>query len=188
MHRKVYSRISIFYALLPLVLFLIIGSLLWKGLWLKPHELPSVLIGKPAPVFSAQSIERPETIMTEAIFKGQVTLLHVWASWCTSCQQEHVLLTELVKKHDLCMVGLNYFDDLKSATMLLKTQENLYQVNLFDPMGKIGMDYGVYGTPETFVIDQEGIVRYRHVGPIDKTLWQTELQPVIVRLQETKHG
>jgi cytochrome c biogenesis protein CcmG/thiol:disulfide interchange protein DsbE len=161
---------------------LIFGGFLWKGLKLNPAELPSALIGKSVPHFSIPDISHSQKNITETIFKGQVALLHVWSSWCTACQKEAEFIHDIVKNHKLFMVGLIYYDNLKDAKEWLAVKGNPYQINLFDKEGRLAMDFGVYGTPETFVIDKQGIIRYRHVGPLNEALWQQKLLPLINQL------
>lgn len=173
--------------LAPLCIFLIIGGFLWKGLALKPQELPSVLIGQTAPPFQLSTVEDPTRHVTEALFQGHVTILNIWATWCSSCQTEHELWMQLAKKQDaLFLVGLNYHDGLEDAKNWLKNLGNPYRLTLFDQNGRVGMDYGVYGTPETFIIDKRGVIRHRHVGPMDAMVWQEKLLPMIGVLENEK--
>jgi cytochrome c biogenesis protein CcmG/thiol:disulfide interchange protein DsbE len=169
--------------LLPLCLFLVIGGFLWKGLDLNPKEIPSVLVGHSAPHFNLGIVKDSNRFVTDQIFIGKVTILNVWATWCVSCKAEHAVWMDLAKKHNLFLVGVNYRDDLKMAERWLKTAGNPYAVCIFDKAGKFGLDYGVYGTPETFVIDKRGIVRYRQAGPVDSQRWYTTLLPLIESLE-----
>jgi cytochrome c biogenesis protein CcmG/thiol:disulfide interchange protein DsbE len=170
--------------LLPLCIFLAIGGFLWKGLDLNPKEIPSALVGHPAPHFNLATVEDPHRFVTEQIFIGKVTVLNVWATGCASCEVEHALWMELVKKHNLFLVGVNYRDDLPLAQRWLKAIGNPYALCIFDQTGKLGLDYGVYGTPETFIVDEKGVIRYRHVGAIDASLWQSTLLPLIEVLRK----
>jgi cytochrome c biogenesis protein CcmG/thiol:disulfide interchange protein DsbE len=165
--------------LLPLCLFLAIGGFLWKGLDLNPKSLPSALINQPAPNFNLTTVEDPNRFVKNQILMGKVSLVNFWATWCVTCRTEHTVWMELSKKNNLFLIGVNYHDDLITAVQWLKQSGNPYQINLFDKAGKLGLDYGVYGTPETFVIDKAGIIRYRHVGPIDVNIWQSTLLPLI---------
>ncbi|HQZ87263.1 MAG TPA: DsbE family thiol:disulfide interchange protein [Gammaproteobacteria bacterium] len=169
---------------LPLFLFLVIGGFLWKGLNLNPKEIPSALVGNPAPHFYLGTVENPNHFVSDQIFIGKVTVLNVWATWCVSCKAEHVVWMDLAKKHNLFLVGINYHDDLKLAQRWLKAAGDPYTVCIFDKAGKFGLDYGVYGTPETFIIDKAGVVRYREAGPIDPQLWHSTLLPLIESLQK----
>lgn len=170
--------------LLPLCIFFAIGGFLWKGLDLNPKELPSALIGQIAPHFNLPTVEDPNRFVTEDIFKGKVLVLNIWATWCVTCQAEHAVWMELAKKHNLFLVGVNYHDDLKTAQHWLKKSGNPYTLCVFDKDGKLGLDYGVYGTPETFIIDKRGVIQYRYVGPIDAQRWQSTLLPLIESLQK----
>lgn len=172
--------------LIPLIIVLIFGGFLWKGLRLNPTELPSALIGKPVPRFSIPEVSQSNKNITESIFKGQVAILHVWSSWCTACQKESEFIQTIAKNHKLYIIGLNYYDDLKSAKDWLAAKGNPYQVNLFDKEGRLAIDFGVYGTPETFIIDKNGIIRYRHVGPLNEVLWQKEVLPILNQLNQLK--
>ena len=163
----------------PLLIFLATAGLLWKSLNLKPTELPSALVGQKAPAFSLTTLEDPTQKVNEKIFKGRVTVLNVWASWCSSCKKEHPIWVELTKKHPIAVIGVNYHDNLKEAQQWLQKEGNPYQLTIFDQYGHFGMDYGVYGIPETFILDKEGIVRYRHTGPISLQLWHQTILPLI---------
>jgi cytochrome c biogenesis protein CcmG/thiol:disulfide interchange protein DsbE len=169
--------------LLPLCLFLAIGGFLWKGLDVNPQEIPSALVGHPAPHFDLATVEDPHRFVTEQIFIGKVTVLNVWASWCVSCKGEHAVWMDLAKRHNLFLVGVNYHDDLKMAQQWLKATGDPYAVCIFDKAGKLGLDYGVYGTPETFIIDKAGIIRYRQVGSIGTQHWHSTLLPLIKSLE-----
>ncbi len=171
--------------IIPLIIFLSTVGLLWKSLALKPTELPSVLVGHPAPSFNLKTVEDSTKNVTEAIFKGHVTILNVWASWCASCKKEHLVWMDLFKKHNIFMIGVNYSDDLKEAQQWLQKEGNPYHITIFDKEGRLGMDYGVYGVPETFILDKEGIVRYRQTGPINTQLWQQLLLPLIENLNHS---
>jgi len=169
--------------IVPFVFFIATAGLLWKSLKLKPAELPSVLVGHKAPAFSLTTVEDPTRVINENVFKGQVTVLNIWASWCSSCKKEHPIWVELTKKYPFSFISVSYHDDLKAAQQWLQKSGNPYSFTLFDPQGHLGMDYGVYGIPETFILDKEGIIRYRHAGPISLQLWQQTLLPLIESLR-----
>ena len=168
---------------LPIAIFLVIVFFLWRGLSLHPHRIPSPYINKPAPHFSAHLLEQPEKVVTNATFKGHVSLLNVFASWCVSCRAEHPVLMDIHDSHLVNIYGLNFRDKRKSAIAWLKKFGDPYTEVLFDPTGKIGINFGVYGTPETFVIDQHGVVRYKYIGPISPTEWHDTLRPEILKLE-----
>ncbi len=170
--------------LLPLGLFVGLVVLLAVGLTLNPREVPSPLIGKPAPQFQLPSLDDPNQTVSSDIFKGKVTLLNVWASWCVACRQEHPFLLELARQGEVSIVGLNYKDTREAAHGWLTNLGNPYQINAFDADGKVAIDWGVYGVPETFVIDPKGIIRYKHIGPITLQDWEQKLAPLIRYLKK----
>lgn len=152
--------------LLPLILFIVLAIFLAIGLGLNPKDIPSPLIDKPAPAFSLPILATPDKNLSTQDLKGRVWLLNVWASWCVSCRQEHPLLLELAKLNLVTIVGLNYKDEAPAANMWLQQLGNPYTVSIMDKDGRVGIDYGVYGVPETFVIDKRGVIRYKHTGPV----------------------
>ena len=169
--------------IIPLVLFIILALFLAIGLNLKPHEIPSPFIDKPAPVFSAPKLNSPEEKLSPADLKGKVWLFNVWASWCESCRAEHPILNQLAKQNVAVIVGLNYKDEPNDAKNWLDRLGNPYNVSIMDQDGRIGIDYGVYGVPETFVIDKKGLIRYKHTGPVTADDVQQTFLPLIAKLQ-----
>ena len=169
--------------LIPLIIYIIISVFLALGLDLKPKEIPSPLIGKPAPAFTLPVLARPQQQLTQNDFLGQVWLLNVWASWCVSCREEHPLLLHLAKQNAVTLVGLNYKDETADANRWLETQGNPYGISVQDVDGRIGIDYGVYGVPETFVIDKRGVIRYKLTGPLDNAILDEKILPMIKELQ-----
>lgn len=169
--------------LIPLVLFIILAVFLAIGLKLDPKEVPSPLIGKPAPHFSAARLHTPEQLLTPDELKGQVWLFNVWASWCASCRAEHPLLNQLAQQKAATLIGLNYKDDPMAAKAWLAQWGNPYQISVLDQDGRIGIDWGVYGVPETFIIDKQGIIRYKHIGPVTAEVIQQVFLPLINQLQ-----
>lgn len=167
---------------LPLLVFAVLVVFLGIGLYLDPREVPSPLIDKPAPAFSAPQLHHPEQAFAPEQFKGKVWILNVWASWCVSCRAEHAVLNEFAKKGLVALVGLNYKDEAADARQWLGMLGNPYQLSVMDKDGKIGLDWGVYGVPESFVIDKKGIVRHKHIGPVDEKSLQDELIPLIQTL------
>jgi len=153
------------------------------GLNLKPNEIPSPLLDKPAPVFAAPKLLAPTEKLATADLKGQVWLFNVWASWCVSCREEHPVLNEFAKQKAVTIIGLNYKDDPAAAKSWLDTLGNPYNVSIMDQDGRIGLDWGVYGVPETFVIDKKGVVRYKHTGPVMPDDLQNVFLPLISKLQ-----
>jgi len=161
---------------LPLIVFLVIAGFLAIGLRLDPREVPSPFIGKPAPAFTLPQLHKPDATISPADMKGQVWLLNVWASWCTSCRAEHEVVTRLASTGEVPVVGLNYKDERDAALGWLRRLGDPYKASAVDAQGDVGIDWGVYGVPETFVIDQQGVVRHKHIGPItEKSVSETIL-------------
>jgi cytochrome c biogenesis protein CcmG/thiol:disulfide interchange protein DsbE len=169
--------------LIPLVIFVVLGVFLAIGLKLNPTEIPSPFLGKPAPAFSAATLDNPQQQLTPADLQGKVWLFNVWASWCTSCRAEHPVLNELAKQQAAPIIGLNYKDAREDALNWLNRLGNPYEMSVVDPEGRIGIDWGVYGVPETFVIDKKGVIRHKHTGPVTPETVQQTLLPLIAKLQ-----
>ena len=155
--------------------------LLAVGLTLNPREVPSPLIGKPAPPFELPLLDAPDKTFTQKDMLGKVWVLNVWASWCPPCLVEHPVITELAKSSPV--VGLNYKDVRDDALPWLKRNGNPYQLSVFDPGGRIAIDYGVYGVPETYVIDQRGVIRYKHIGPVSREVVERKIAPLLKELR-----
>ncbi len=163
---------------IPLVLFIILGVFLWKGLSIDPRKLPSALIDKPFPEFTMSALQQPERILTKKDFIGQPVLVNVWATWCPSCRREHEQLLTIADTGHIEIIGLNYKDVRPEAIRWLQQLGNPYQFNIYDEDGMLGLDLGVYGAPETYLLDAQGIVRHRHVGVVTPEAWQ-EIQMII---------
>ncbi len=163
---------------IPLVLFIILGGFLWKGLSIDPRELPSALLDKPFPEFTLPALQTPERTLSKQDFIGQPVLINVWATWCPSCRQEHEQLLAIAATSEIPVIGLNYKDERDAAINWLQQLGNPYQFNIFDEQGMLGLDLGVYGAPETYLLDAQGIIRHRHVGVVTEVVWQ-ELQDII---------
>ena len=161
--------------LIPISLFGLMLIFLAIGLTLDPKLVPSPLVGKTLPKFSSNSLVEPNVIFHSDELKGEPYLLNVWASWCSACRIEHPLLIELAKKKRIPIVGLNYKDRRSDSIKWLQTYGNPYNFSFFDPEGKIGMDLGVYGVPETFLVNESGIVVYKHIGPLNETILKTTI-------------
>ncbi len=159
--------------LIPLALFLLGAVFLYRGLYLDPSELPSALIGKPVPEFSLPAVEGQKTL-TRADLLGKPALLNVWATWCISCRVEHPVLNKLAQQ-GVRVYGVNYKDENAAALKWLKEFQNPYQLNINDAEGSLGLNLGVYGAPETFLIDSKGIIRHKFVGVIDEVVWREQL-------------
>lgn len=168
--------------LIPLILFLVMAVFLAIGLQRDPSHIPSPLINKPAPVFSAPKLTAPQESLSPKDLHGQVWLLNVWASWCSTCREEHPVLN-LLAQQQVTLIGLNYKDKAEDAFAWLQQGGDPYRISIMDNNGKIGIDWGVYGVPETFVIDKKGIVRYKHIGALTFESIQQTLLPLIAQLQ-----
>jgi cytochrome c biogenesis protein CcmG, thiol:disulfide interchange protein DsbE len=169
---------------LPLIGFVVLAGFLFKGLSLNPREIPSALIDKPVPAFSLPLLGEVDKKLTPANWQGKVWMLNVWASWCVSCKDEHPLFVELAKRGELkSFVGLNYKDTAPAAQKWLKELGNPYSLSIVDADGRVGIDLGVYGVPETFVMDKKGIVRYKHVGPVSERAWLEKIKPLPPKLE-----
>jgi cytochrome c biogenesis protein CcmG/thiol:disulfide interchange protein DsbE len=168
---------------IPLVFFVGLGALLGVGLKLKPREVPSPFIDKPAPAFKLPQLSDAKVDFDPAQMKGQVWLLNVWASWCAPCREEHPLLVDAARAKAVPVVGLNYKDDPRAADEWLRKLGDPYQAIAVDRDGRVSIDYGVYGVPETFVIDRDGVVRLKHIGPLTPEVWQRQVLPLVQRLQ-----
>lgn len=167
---------------LPLIIFIGLGLLLWKGLSLDPNAMPSALKDKRVPAFVLPGLKQATVSYTEQDLNGQPSLLNVWATWCVACRVEHPYLIELAKT-GVRIVGLNYKDNNTRAIKWLGKLGNPYVFNIADTEGRLGLDLGVFGAPETYIIDSQGVIRHKHVGVIDERVWQKELLPVWTSLQ-----
>jgi cytochrome c biogenesis protein CcmG/thiol:disulfide interchange protein DsbE len=168
--------------LLPLGIFLVLVVFLAMGLRLDPREVPSPLINKPAPAFALPALTNPARMLRKEDMLGQVWMLNVWASWCGACREEHPVLIEFARRQVVPLYGLNYKDERAAGLTLLNRTGNPYVESLFDHDGKVGMDYGVYGVPETFIIDRAGVIRYKHVGPITPNVLANKIEPMLRQL------
>ena len=167
--------------LLPLAIFLLVAVFLYRGLFLDPTELPSALIGKPLPSFSLPSVEDPQRAVTAEDIKGKPALVNVWATWCVACKVEHPVLNKLAEQ-GVVIHGVNYKDDNAAAQKWLRDFHAPYQLNIRDEQGTLGLDLGVYGAPETFLVDKQGIIRHKYVGVIDERVWREQLAALYQQL------
>ncbi len=170
--------------LAPLGLFIVLVVFLSIGLKLDPREVPSPLINKPAPAFKLPELHQPQQMVSPADFKGKVWLLNVWASWCVSCRAEHPVLNQMARTSQVPILGLNYKDGRDVAQQWLRQRGDPYTVSAFDEDGRAGIDWGVYGVPETFVIDKRGAIRYKHTGPIDQKAVNDKIMPLVRELEK----
>jgi len=169
--------------LLPFGIFLVLAVFLAIGLNLNPREVPSPLIDKPAPGFQLPQLHETARTLAPQDMKGKVWVFNVWASWCVACLEEHPLLVELSKLNLVPIVGLNYKDNRADALQWLQKRGDPYTLSAQDADGRVGIDYGVYGVPETYVIDKEGIIRYKRIGPVTPKILDEQILPLVKRLQ-----
>jgi cytochrome c biogenesis protein CcmG, thiol:disulfide interchange protein DsbE len=167
----------------PLALFVGLLVFFAVGLTRDPREVPSPFIGKPAPAFRLAQLHAPDKTIAPEDLKGKVWLLNVWASWCVSCRVEHPLLVEISRRGVVPIVGLNYKDKRDEGLQWLSKLGDPYVLSAFDVEGRVGIDYGVYGVPETFVIDKAGVVRYKQIGPVTPEAWEKTILPLVKKLQ-----
>ena len=172
--------------LLPLGVFIVLVIFLGVGLTLKPREVPSPFIGKPAPTFRVPQLHDESKTISQEDLRGKVWLFNVWSSWCVSCREEHPVLVEFAKQNLVPIYGLNYKDKREDALAWLNDGGNPYVVSAFDKAGNVGIDYGVYGVPETFIVDKQGIIRYKHIGPITPDALTDKIIPLVKELNGAK--
>jgi cytochrome c biogenesis protein CcmG/thiol:disulfide interchange protein DsbE len=175
---------------IPLVLFLVLAGFLAVGLSRDPREVPSPLINRPAPAFELPRLAVPGGAegpghFSPADMKGKVWMLNVWASWCVSCREEHPVLLALAQSGAVPLIGLDYKDEDADARRWLAQRGDPYALTAVDADGRVGIDYGVYGVPETYVIDQAGVIRYKQIGPISDEVLQATVLPLIRKLEST---
>ncbi len=168
--------------LIPLGAFIALAVILAIGLNRDPREVPSPLIDKPAPAFALTRLDDAGQTLTLADLRGKVWMLNVWASWCVACRDEHPLLVEFSKKGLLPIYGLNYKDQRDDGNAWLARMGNPYQASLFDGEGRVGIDFGVYGVPETFIIDKTGTIRMKHIGPLTPEVITKDIEPLLKKL------
>jgi len=169
---------------IPLGVFVLMVVLFGAGLRLDPKIVPSPLVEKPAPVFRLTRVKLPDQMLDNQVFTDQVSLFNVWASWCVSCRAEHPLLVGLAPR--ISIYGLNYKDKREDAVRWLDSYGDPYVASAWDGDGRVGIDWGVYGVPETFVIDRSGVIRYKHIGPLTEQVIEQKILPLIKTLQETQ--
>jgi cytochrome c biogenesis protein CcmG/thiol:disulfide interchange protein DsbE len=167
----------------PFVAFMVLAGFLYVGLGLNPHEVPSPLINKPAPAFTLPQLHDPAKQFASQDMNGKVWLLNVWASWCVSCREEHPVLMALARQNIVPIYGLDYKDKNEDGEAWLRNGGDPYTVIASDTEGRIGIDYGVYGVPETYVIDKQGVIRYKQIGPVTHESLQEKILPLVAELQ-----
>mgnify|MGYP000302953074 FL=1 len=169
--------------MLPLAVFLGLAVMLGLGLQRDPRALESALLDQPIPVFDLPLLGQSDGRLTPQTLRGKVWLLNVWASWCAPCRQELPILVEMSRKDQVAIYGLNYKDQSSKAQALLRVAGNPYVGSAVDADGRVGMDFGIHAVPETFVIDAQGRVRYRHLGPVTQQVWEEKIMPVVRAVQ-----
>lgn len=175
------KRLVIF---VPLILFVLLAVFLAVGLYRDPGEVPSPLVGKPAPAFVLPRLDDAQQTFSPKQALGQVWLLNVWASWCAACREEHPVLLNLAKSNAVPVYGMDYKDTQQEAVQwLIRGGGNPYEQTVMDESGKVGIDYGVYGVPETYVVDKKGVIRYKQIGPITEKVLAKTILPLVKRLQ-----
>lgn len=171
--------------IIPLVVFVVIAAFMAVGLTRDPSRVPSPLIGEPVPSFELATVTDPERSVSPGDFEGRVWLLNVWASWCAACREEHPVMMRAARREGLTLIGLDYKDERASAIEWLERHGDPYTVSAHDPEGRVGLDLGVYGVPETYVIDAAGVIRYKHIGPISHEILEQEILPLVDDLQRS---
>ncbi len=168
--------------LIPLAAFVVMVAFLGVGLTLNPREVPSPLINKPAPAFELPQLHAPDKTFSHKEMLGKVWMLNVWASWCVACREEHPHLVELARTGVVPIYGLNYKDERADGIAWLARFGNPYRLSAYDRDGRIGIDYGVYGVPETYVIDKAGVIRYKRIGIVDAEIVRDKILPLVREL------
>ncbi|HEX6706453.1 MAG TPA: DsbE family thiol:disulfide interchange protein [Albitalea sp.] len=168
--------------IIPLGIFALLVFFLWRGLRLDPREVPSPLIDKPAPAFTLTRLDDEQRQIRRDDLLGQVWMLNVWASWCVACREEHPTLMAFARTKSVPVIGLNYKDQRAEGLAWLSQFGNPYDASAFDQTGRVGIDFGVYGVPETFVIDKKGMVRFKHIGPLTPKVLLERIEPLLKEL------
>jgi cytochrome c biogenesis protein CcmG/thiol:disulfide interchange protein DsbE len=172
------------FLLLPLVLFIGLVAFLLVGLQRDPHEVPSPLINKPAPDFKLSQLREPNKTFSPQEMRGKVWVLNFWGTWCVACREEHPLLLEYSKTAAVPIYGVDYKDDRDAALQMLDQEGDPYALTASDPDGRVSIDYGVYGAPESYLIDRDGVIRFKQIGPITREVWQKEILPRAKQLSQ----
>ena len=165
--------------LIPLILFVVIAVFLYFSLNTNSSKLPSPLLGKMFPNIEAKDFYSNESVLVTNLFSKKMSLVNVWASWCVTCRQEHHMMMKIANYKDLQLIGINYKDTRIDGERYLEMMGNPFDVIFFDPSGNIGLDLGVYATPETFLVDQQGVILHKHIGAIDSKVWEEDFVPHI---------
>jgi cytochrome c biogenesis protein CcmG/thiol:disulfide interchange protein DsbE len=172
------------YLLIPLVLFIGLVGFLLVGLYRDPHEVPSPLVNKPAPDFQLQQLREPASTLAAKEMRGKVWLLNFWGTWCVACREEHPILVKYSKTGTVPIYGVDYKDDRAAAMQLLAEEGDPYTITASDPEGRTSIDYGVYGAPESYLIDKQGVIRFKQIGPITDEVWNNKILPLAKQLNQ----
>lgn len=167
---------------IPVAIFAVLVLFFFRGLSLDPNEMPSALLNKPVPKFSLPRLVNPQELGSENLLQGKVSLLNVWATWCVTCREEHAFLNQL-KTQGVHIIGLDYKDNTADAQRWIAELGNPYDNILIDEDGRVGLDLGVFGAPETYVVDKQGIIRYKHIGDLNQKVWDETIQPLVKSLE-----
>lgn len=173
------QRLKLF---IPLGVFVVLALLFWRGLSLDPTAMPSSRVGDPMPAFNLPTVRDADAAITPEEFKGKVSLVNVWATWCAACRIEHPFLVKLAEE-GVPIYGINYKDDVEEAKRWLAQLHDPYRLSVVDQDGRLGVDLGVFGAPETYVVDKQGVIRHRHVGVVDQRVWDEDLGPLFEQLE-----
>lgn len=173
---------------IPLAIFVVLAIFFWRGLSLDPNAMPSALLNKPVPAFELPVLPAPEnpqglTVANHTMLQGKVSLLNVWATWCVTCRQEHEFLNQL-KAQGIAIYGINYKDNNEDALRWLAELHNPYVYSVVDADGRLGLNLGVFGAPETYIIDKQGVIRYKHIGDVNAQVWESTLKPIVDALAQ----
>ncbi|RYG08370.1 MAG: DsbE family thiol:disulfide interchange protein [Chitinophagaceae bacterium] len=168
---------------IPIAIFAVLIVLFWRGLSLDPNDMPSALLNKPVPTFSLPRLQNPQELRNESVLHGKVTLLNVWATWCVTCREEHAFLN-LLQKKGVHIIGIDYKDNTLDAQRWIAELGNPYDDIIVDEEGRLGLDLGVFGAPETYVIDKQGVIRYKHIGDLNQKVWDETIQPIMSALEK----
>jgi len=168
---------------IPVAVFAVLVVLFWRGLSLDPNEMPSALLNKPVPKFSLPRLENAQDSRNENLLQGKVTLLNVWATWCVTCREEHAFLNQL-QKTGIHIIGIDYKDNTVDAQRWIAELGNPYDDIIVDEEGRLGLDLGVFGAPETYVVDKRGVIRYKHIGDLNQKVWTETIQPIVKALEK----
>lgn len=167
---------------IPLVIFIVLAWFLYDGLGRNTKKIPSPLIGKVFPDLEVEDFQTGGSFQLQSRLKNKVSLVNVWASWCVTCRAEHKMLNDIAKSAKVQMVGINYKDSKKEGQRFLKILGNPFNFIVFDHKGKLGLELGVYATPETFLVDKNGVIQFKRIGEITPRIWQQKMLPLIQQL------